>query len=83
VVDSGLASGEILAAVQGALPVLVTDIALFDVYQGKGVQEGKKSLAFKMLLQDTEKTLTDVEIEKTVSEVLAFMSQRFGATLRS
>jgi phenylalanyl-tRNA synthetase beta subunit len=36
-----------------------------------------------MLLQDTEKTLTDVEIENTVSEVVAFLSARFGATLRS
>ncbi|MDD5366796.1 MAG: phenylalanine--tRNA ligase subunit beta [Gallionellaceae bacterium] len=83
VVENALAVAEILAAVQAALPALVTDVALFDVYQGKGVPEGKKSLAFKMLLQDTEKTLTDVEIEKTVSEVLAFMSERFGATLRS
>jgi len=83
VVESGLAAGAILTAVQAALPALVTDFALFDVYQGKGVPEGKKSLAFKMLLQDTEKTLTDVEIENTVSEVLAFVSEHFGATLRS
>lgn len=83
VVDGGLAAGDILAAAQGAMPALVTEIALFDLYQGKGVPEGKKSLAFKMLMQDTEKTLTDAEIEKMVSEVLAFMSDRFGATLRS
>lgn len=83
VVDSGLAVGDILNAARAALPALVTEIALFDVYQGKGVPEGKKSLAFKMLLQDTEKTLTDAEIENTVSEVLAYLSQRFGATLRS
>ena len=83
VVETDLAVAEILAAVQAALPTLVTDFALFDVYQGKGVPEGKKSLAFKMLLQDTEKTLTDGEIEKTVSEVLALMSERFGAMLRS
>lgn len=83
VVDSQLAVGDILAAARAALPPLMTDIALFDVYQGKGVPEDKKSLAFKMLLQDTEKTLTDVEIEKAVSEMLAFMSDRFGASLRS
>ncbi len=83
VVDHDLAVGAILAAVQAALPPLVTDIALFDVYQGKGIPEGKKSLAFKMLLQDTEKTLTDTEIDKTVSDVLAIVSQQFGATLRS
>jgi phenylalanyl-tRNA synthetase beta chain len=83
VVDSQLAVGDILAAARAALPPLMTDIALFDVYQGKGVPEDKKSLAFKMLLQDTEKTLTDVEIEKAVSVMLAFMSERFGASLRS
>jgi phenylalanyl-tRNA synthetase beta chain len=83
VVEGSLAVGDILGAAQGALPALVTELALFDVYQGKGVPEGKKSLAFKMLLQDTEKTLTDAEIENTVSEVLAFLSQRFGAELRS
>lgn len=83
VVDGSIAVGDILSAARAVLPVLVTELALFDVYQGKGVPDGKKSLAFKMLLQDTEKTLTDAEIENAVSEVLAYLSQRFGATLRS
>lgn len=83
VVDGSIAVGDILSAARAVLPALVTELALFDVYQGKGVPDGKKSLAFKMLLQDTEKTLTDAEIENAVSEVLAYLSQRFGATLRS
>ncbi|MDD3529222.1 MAG: phenylalanine--tRNA ligase subunit beta [Gallionellaceae bacterium] len=83
VVDGSIAVGDILSAARAVLPALVTELALFDVYQGKGVPDGKKSLAFKMLLQDTEKTLTDTEIENAVSEVLAYLSQRFGATLRS
>lgn len=81
-VDAGVGVGDILAAARDRLPALVTDFALFDVYQGKGVQPGKKSLAFRMLLQDTEKTLTESEIESSVSDVLGFLSERFGAVLR-
>ncbi|HEX8978123.1 MAG TPA: phenylalanine--tRNA ligase subunit beta [Parasulfuritortus sp.] len=82
VVDAGLPVGEVLGAVRAAMPALITDFALFDVYQGKGVQDGKKSLAFKMLLQDTEKTLMDTEIEGAVSQVLSLLADRFGAVLR-
>jgi phenylalanyl-tRNA synthetase beta chain len=76
------AVGDILAATAGQLPALVTEFALFDVYQGKGVESGKKSLAFRMLLQHTEKTLTDAEIEESVSAVVKFLSERFSAVLR-
>jgi phenylalanyl-tRNA synthetase beta chain len=64
------------------MPRLVTEFALFDVYHGKGVSIDKKSLAFKMLLQDTDKTLTDSEIDGAVAAVLAFLAERFGAVLR-
>ncbi len=83
VVDSDLAVGEILEAVREALPATVTEFELFDVYQGKGVDPGKKSLAFRMLLQHTEKTLTESEIDAAVSRVLAFLSERFNAALRA
>jgi phenylalanyl-tRNA synthetase beta chain len=82
VVAAGLPVGEVLEAVRAAMPALITDFALFDVYQGKGVPDDKKSLAFKMLLQDTEKTLTDAEIEGAVSQVLSLLADRFGAVLR-
>lgn len=83
VVDAGLEVGGILAAVRAALPATVTEFELFDVYQGQGIEAGKKSLAFRMLLQHTEKTLTDAEIEAAVAEVLALLSERFGAVLRA
>jgi phenylalanyl-tRNA synthetase beta chain len=82
VVDAGLPLGEITAAVRGFLPETVTEFTLFDIYQGDGVEPGKKSLAFRMLLQHTEKTLTDAEIEQLVSRVVAFLSQQFNAVLR-
>lgn len=59
----------------------VVEIALFDVYRGKGVEQGKKSLAFRVLLQDTQKTLTDDQIEENMTCLVAAM-QRLGAQLR-
>ncbi|EFK95544.1 protein containing Phenylalanyl-tRNA synthetase, beta subunit, ferrodoxin-fold anticodon-binding domain, partial [sediment metagenome] len=69
-------------AVRAAMSALVSEFALFDVYQGQGVEQGKKSLAFKMLLQHTEKTLTESEIESAVQEVVGILSDQFHATLR-
>jgi phenylalanyl-tRNA synthetase beta chain len=82
VVDVDLTVGAVMDAVRDALPATVTEFELFDVYQGQGVWPGKKSLAFRMLLQHTEKTLTEQEIDAAVSQVLAFLSERFNAALR-
>lgn len=83
VLSNEIAAGEVLDLLKVTKPALMTEISLFDVYQGKCVPEGKKSLAFSMLLQDTEKTLTEAEIEKAVSEVVSVLAERFGAALRS
>ncbi len=55
---------------------------LFDVYRGPGIEPGKKSLAILVLMQDTERTLTDAEIDATVAGLLRILADRFGATLR-
>ncbi|MCX7673864.1 MAG: phenylalanine--tRNA ligase subunit beta [Thiobacillaceae bacterium] len=83
VVAADLPVGPILAAVRAALPALVTEFELFDVYQGQAVEPGKKSLAFRMLLQHTEKTLTDTEIDAAVAQVLDFLTRHFDARLRT
>jgi phenylalanyl-tRNA synthetase beta chain len=59
----------------------VVELALFDVYRGKGMEQSKKSLAFRVLLQDTQKTLTDNEIEENMARLVAAL-QRQGAQLR-
>ncbi len=82
VVDAGLPLGDILTRLKLLSSVLIADITCFDVYQGQGVEHGKKSLAFNMLLQHTEKTLTDSEIDFVVAEVLDLLSKHFNATLR-
>jgi len=62
---------------------LVKEINLFDVYQGEKLPEGKKSYAVSFILQDKEKTLTDEQIEKTMSKILANLTQKLNATLRN
>ncbi len=61
---------------------LLRDVALFDVYRGKGVPEGQKSLAFRLNLQDFSSNLTDSRVEETVSGILAGLAEKFSATLR-
>jgi len=63
-------------------PPQVTEIALFDLYQGKGVDYGKKSLAFRVLLQDTQKTMTDPEVEAAVAQLIQILQQQYHARLR-
>lgn len=82
VVDAGHEIGRIMATVRAGMPETVTEFTIFDVYQGQGIESGKKSLAFRMLLQHTEKTLTDVEIEAAVGRVLEILAREFSAVLR-
>jgi phenylalanyl-tRNA synthetase beta chain len=81
-VDEAVAYQAILEGLRRELPPLVTEIGLFDIYRGTGVEKGKKSLAFRVLLQDTRKTLTDAEIESAISQLRRILQQKFNAKLR-
>jgi phenylalanyl-tRNA synthetase beta chain len=81
VVDESVAVQSLLTALQADKAPFVVELGLFDVYRGKGVEEGKKSLAFRVLLQDTQKTLTDVEIDKSIARLVAVLQQQ-GAQMR-
>jgi len=61
---------------------LLREVWLFDVYRGKGIAEGRKSLAFGLNLQDFSRNLTDHVVEDAVSGILAGLAEQFGATLR-
>jgi phenylalanyl-tRNA synthetase beta chain len=82
VVDAQVASDALLATLQQASTGVVRELALFDVYQGKGLPDGKKSLAFQVLMQDTSATLTEEIAEKTISALVAAALKVHGATLR-
>ncbi|AUN94604.1 phenylalanine--tRNA ligase subunit beta [Pseudazoarcus pumilus] len=82
IVDSAVAAAELMAALRRAAPPIVQAVELFDVYQGKGVADGKKSLAFRVLMQDTQRTLEDSEVESAISAIVREADASFGATLR-
>ena len=81
IVDADQPSGDILRAINGADKKLIRSVELFDVYQGKGIEDGKKSLALRVSLQADDRTLQDEEIENVVKAVVE-AAGKFGATLR-
>ena len=83
IVDDAVNVQAMLDALYESLPASVADLTLFDVYRGKGVDLGKKSLAFRVLMQDTQKTLTDDETDAVVSSLVQILAAGFGAKLRS
>jgi phenylalanyl-tRNA synthetase beta chain len=80
--DQDLSYQEILEGLRRGAPAIVTEIGVFDTYRGVGVGEGKKSLAFSVLLQDTRKTLTEAEVESAVSQLRRILQEQFNANLR-
>lgn len=62
---------------------IISEIALFDVYRGKEMAHGKKSLAFRVLLQDTKKTLTESDIDLVISKLVKILKNKFEARLRN
>ena len=83
VVDASVEVDSILDAVYKAKIPCLNRIALFDLYQGKGIAENKKSVAFLILMQDTSKTLVDSEVDFSVSKIVELLEKQFGATLRN
>ncbi|PMG94555.1 phenylalanine--tRNA ligase subunit beta [Vibrio breoganii] len=82
VVDEAVASGDVVAACLANGGELMTDAKLFDVYQGKGVEEGKKSLAIALTLQSVERTLEEADISGAVEATVKAVSEKFDAVLR-
>ena len=80
--DDNVPLQAVMDALRAEAPGIVTELALFDVYRGRDLEKGKKSLAFRVLFQDTRKTLTDAEVESAVSKLKDVLSQRFSAKLR-
>lgn len=83
VVGRDVAAGDIVKAAQGAERQLIVGVDVFDIYEGTGIDPDKKSVAIAVTLQPTEKTLTDVEIEAVSAKIVAEVSKKTGAVLRS
>ncbi|MEK6244932.1 MAG: phenylalanine--tRNA ligase subunit beta [Pseudomonadota bacterium] len=82
-VDAGLPAQAFLDAVQAEKPAIVQAVKVFDLYQGQSLPAGKKSLAFRVVMQDTERTLTDAEADSARDALVALWGRRFGAKLRA
>lgn len=82
VLDESVPAAALIDALRAGLPRLVASVEVFDVYRGPGVASGKKSLAFRVLFQDTEKTLTDAEVDDVMATALSIVRERFGGELR-
>ncbi|NMN59841.1 phenylalanyl-tRNA synthetase beta chain [Xanthobacter sp. SG618] len=82
-VGRDVAAADILKAAQGADKKLVTGVGVFDLYEGKGIDPDKKSVAVEVTLQPRERTLTDKEIEEVAGRIVAEVAKKTGATLRA
>jgi phenylalanyl-tRNA synthetase beta chain len=82
VVDEQVPMQDILAALDAARPAGVETIRLFDVYRGPSIGAHKKSLAILVVMQDTERTLTDAEIDAVMTQLVQIVIDRFGGALR-
>jgi phenylalanyl-tRNA synthetase beta chain len=83
VVDANITADDIVKAARGTDRVLIERIDVFDVYEGKGVAEGKKSVAIAVRLQPKDRTLTDAEIDSVAQKIVAAVAKATGAVLRS
>lgn len=81
-VDRNVTAADILRAAQSADKTLIQKIEVFDLYEGKGVPDGKKSLAIAVTLQPREKTLTDAEIDAVAKKIVDEVAKKTGAALR-
>ncbi|MET4200946.1 phenylalanine--tRNA ligase subunit beta [Bradyrhizobium sp. LA6.12] len=82
IIDRTVKAGDIVRAAQGVDKKLITGVNVFDVYEGKGIDDGKKSIAIAVTIQPREKTLTDQEIEAVAAKVVAEVTKKTGGVLR-
>ncbi|MBE6450265.1 MAG: phenylalanine--tRNA ligase subunit beta [Alphaproteobacteria bacterium] len=83
VMDKNTEVAKLINAIKGVDKELISDVRLFDVYEGEKCPEGKKSVAIEVLIQPKEKTLTEEEIESLSRRVIGIANKVAGAELRS
>jgi phenylalanyl-tRNA synthetase beta chain len=82
VVEDGVSADALMRAARSADKALISDVSVFDLFQGGNLGEGRKSLALSITLQPTEKTLTDSEIDVVCSKIIAAVEKATRGTLR-
>jgi phenylalanyl-tRNA synthetase beta chain len=82
VVDRAVKAADLVRAAQSADKKLIAEVGVFDVYEGKGIDPDKKSIAIAVTLQPREKTMTDEEIDALGQRIVAEVQKRTGGVLR-
>ena len=82
VVDRGVNASDIVRAAQSIDKKLIINVTVFDVYEGKGIDPGKKSIAIAVTIQPREKTMTDAEIDALGQKIIAEVRRKTGGMLR-
>lgn len=82
VVDKNITSKEVEMNIKKAGGSLLTNIEVFDVYEGTGIPEGKKSIAYTLTFEKSDRTLTDEEISTAMEKIIEFVAKKIGAELR-
>jgi phenylalanyl-tRNA synthetase beta chain len=83
VLDADVLAGDVIRAAQGADKALISDVSVFDIFEGASLGAGKKSLAIEVTLQPREKTLTDEEIDMVSSRIIADVKKATGGDIRA
>jgi phenylalanyl-tRNA synthetase beta chain len=83
VVDRSVKAGDLVRAAQAADRKLITNVSVFDVYEGEGIAPDKKSIAIAVTIQPRERTMTDQEIDAVGAKIVAEVGKRTGGVLRA
>ncbi|MGB5410514.1 MAG: phenylalanine--tRNA ligase subunit beta [Woeseiaceae bacterium] len=82
IVDNEVTADELLLTVEQAAPDLIKSVRIFDVYTGTGIEAGRKSVALGLILQETSRTLTDVDADAAMASAIRKLQDEFAAELR-
>lgn len=83
VMDEDIQAGEVISLISAAAGKYLESVKVFDVYRGKGIGEGKKSMAFRLTFRKEDGTLNDSEVEKEIQSILTGLKQEKGIVIRS
>ena len=82
VCDDALTAGELIGCIREAGGEYLKSCEVFDVYKGKSIPDGKKSIAFSLVLRSDDQTLTDAHADEAVQAILAALHEKYGAVIR-
>ncbi|HEY1983629.1 MAG TPA: phenylalanine--tRNA ligase subunit beta, partial [Xanthobacteraceae bacterium] len=82
-VERNVKAADIVRAAQSTDRKLISGVSVFDIYEGPGIEAGKKSIAIAVTLQPRDRTMTDAEIEALAGKIVAEVGKRTGGVLRA